>query len=86
MNHNPKHTQLRVTLTDELEELLRKRAKRFGLTMSAYVRNLIIQDLRNIEKIDANRQQIDEADTIDDSFGMNRRRYYRKKLHELNGH
>jgi hypothetical protein len=41
-------TQLRVTLPVKLQASLQERAERFGLSMSAYVRSLILDDVKNI--------------------------------------
>ncbi|PIR62062.1 MAG: hypothetical protein COY81_04480 [Candidatus Pacebacteria bacterium CG_4_10_14_0_8_um_filter_43_12] len=40
--------QLRVTLPSELQAYLQTKANRFGLNMSAYVKNLIINDVRDV--------------------------------------
>jgi len=42
-------TQLRVTLPAELQAYLQTKASKFGLNMSAYVKNLIINDVKDIE-------------------------------------
>ncbi|OGJ20446.1 MAG: hypothetical protein A3A82_00510 [Candidatus Pacebacteria bacterium RIFCSPLOWO2_01_FULL_47_12] len=41
-------TQLRVTIPLELQAYLRTKANKFGLNMSAYVKNLIIDDVREM--------------------------------------
>ena len=41
--------QLRVTLPAELQAFLLAKANRFGLNMSAYVKNLIINDVKDSE-------------------------------------
>lgn len=38
--------QLKVTLSNNLVDFLRSRASRFGLTMSSYVKNLIVNDVK----------------------------------------
>jgi len=38
--------QLKISLSPELHEHLQLAAKKYGLTMSAYVKNLIIQDIK----------------------------------------
>ncbi len=42
-------TQLRVTLPVELQAYLQAKASKFGLNMSAYVKNLIITDVKNVD-------------------------------------
>jgi hypothetical protein len=41
--------QLRVTLPAQLQAFLQTKASRFGLNMSAYVKNLIINDVKNVD-------------------------------------
>jgi len=41
--------QLRVTLPAELQSYLKVRASRFGLNMSAYIKNLIINDVKDMD-------------------------------------
>lgn len=41
--------QLRVTLPAELQAYLFTKASRLGLNMSAYVKNLIINDVKDVE-------------------------------------
>ena len=41
--------QLRVTLPTQLQEYLQAKADQFGLSMSSYVRNLIINDVKDAE-------------------------------------
>ncbi|MEO8581693.1 MAG: hypothetical protein ABI425_03880 [Patescibacteria group bacterium] len=64
--------QLRVTISDELRKLLQEKAESFGLTMSAYVKNLIIHDLKENQQV-----------PIDLSLTSQRRKYYLKKLEQL---
>ena len=40
--------QLRVTLPAELQAYLQTKASKFGLNMSAYVKNLIINDVKDV--------------------------------------
>lgn len=40
--------QLRVTLPAELKAYLQTKASKFGLNMSAYVKNLIINDVKDV--------------------------------------
>ena len=40
--------QLRVTLPSELQAYLQTKADTFGLNMSAYVKNLIINDVKDV--------------------------------------
>jgi hypothetical protein len=40
--------QLRVTLPSELQAYLQTKANKFGLNMSAYVKNLIINDVKDV--------------------------------------
>lgn len=42
------NTQLRVTLPQELHHFLQLKAKKLGLSMSTYVKNLIINDVKDI--------------------------------------
>lgn len=64
--------QLRVTITNELRDLLQEKAECLGLTMAAYVKNLIIQDLKENHQV-----------PIDSSLKGQRRKYYLKKLRDL---
>lgn len=41
--------QLRVTLPSELQAYLQTKADKFGLNMSAYVKNLIINDVKDVQ-------------------------------------
>lgn len=41
--------QLRVTLPVELQHYLKAKASRFGLNMSSYIKNLIINDVKNMD-------------------------------------
>ena len=41
--------QLKVTLSVRLQDFLRSKAQKFGLTMSSYVKNLIIDDVKDID-------------------------------------
>jgi hypothetical protein len=45
---NTQTTQLRVTLPIQLQGYLRAKADKFGLSLSTYVRNLIIQDVKDM--------------------------------------
>lgn len=40
--------QLRVTLPDQLQQLLQDKASEYGLSMSSYVKNLIINDIKGV--------------------------------------
>lgn len=42
-------TQLKVTLPLRLYDFLESRARRFGLTMSAYIKHLILDDVKDEE-------------------------------------
>lgn len=42
-------TQLRVTLPVELQGYLQTKASKFGLSLSAYVRNLVINDVKDVD-------------------------------------
>lgn len=42
-------TQLRVTLPVQLQGYLQTKANKFGLSLSSYVRNLIINDVQDVE-------------------------------------
>ncbi|MEN8253669.1 MAG: hypothetical protein ABFQ62_04830 [Patescibacteria group bacterium] len=41
--------QLKVTLPIQLQAYLRSKSDKFGLTMSSYVKNLIIDDVKDVE-------------------------------------
>lgn len=41
-------TQLRVTLPVQLQGYLQVKSNKFGLSLSAYVRNLIIDDVKDV--------------------------------------
>lgn len=42
-------TQIRVTLPIQLQSYLQAKAGRFGLSLSTYVKNLIIDDVKRVE-------------------------------------
>lgn len=42
-------TQIRVTLPNQLQSFLQTKADKFGLSMAAYVRNLIINDIKDLD-------------------------------------
>lgn len=42
-------TQIRVTLPTELQGYLQAKAGKFGLSMSAYIKNLILNDVKDVE-------------------------------------
>ena len=44
---NAQTTQLKVTLPQRLYDYLESRARRFGLTMSAYIKHLILDDVKD---------------------------------------
>jgi hypothetical protein len=44
--HNMSTVQLKVTISDRLQVLLKNQAEHFGLSMAAYVKNLIIEDVK----------------------------------------
>lgn len=46
---NTQTTQLRVTLPIQLQAYLRAKADKFGLSLSAYVKNLILTDVQDVE-------------------------------------
>ena len=46
---NTQATQAKITLSDELYLRLRSRAEKFGLNLAAYIRNLIINDVKDID-------------------------------------
>ncbi|MEO8582014.1 MAG: hypothetical protein ABI425_05590 [Patescibacteria group bacterium] len=50
MSINGSEPQLRIALSNQLHEFLREKSQQFGLTMAAYVRNLIIQDLKDAQR------------------------------------
>lgn len=72
--------QVRITVPPEIVEFLKERAEEFGLTMLAYVKNLVIQDLRAVHQMT---QSGPAARQINSSFTTQRRRFYLKKLEEL---
>ena len=43
------NTQLRVTLPVQLQGYLQTKASKFGLSLSAYVKNLIINDVQDVD-------------------------------------
>lgn len=46
---NTQATQVKVTLPDELYLRLKSRAEKFGLNLSAYIRHLVINDVKDID-------------------------------------
>lgn len=44
--HNMSTIQLKVTISDRLQALLKNQAENLGLSMAAYVKNLIIEDVK----------------------------------------
>jgi len=44
--HNMSTIQLKVTISDRLQALLKNQAEQIGLSMAAYVKNLIIEDVK----------------------------------------
>ena len=46
--HNMSTIQLKVTLSEQLHALLQKKAQTIGLTMSSYVKNLIVDDIKEL--------------------------------------
>ncbi len=42
-------TQIKVTLPDPLFDYASSRAGKFGLTLSSYVKNLILNDVKNMD-------------------------------------
>lgn len=46
---NEQSTQVKVTLPDELYLHLKSRAERFGLNLAAYIRHLVINDVKDID-------------------------------------
>jgi hypothetical protein len=60
--HNMSTIQLKVTLSKQLHSLLQKRAQTIGLTMSSYVKNLIVDDIKDLalEKQQVSKQ-VEEA-------------------------
>lgn len=42
-------TQIRVTLPVQLQGFLQAKASKYGLSLSAYIRNLIIDDVQDVE-------------------------------------
>jgi len=44
-----KTSQVKITIPDQLHAYLKSKADRFGLTLSAYVKNLIIDDVKDMD-------------------------------------
>jgi antitoxin component of RelBE/YafQ-DinJ toxin-antitoxin module len=44
--HNMSTVQLKVTISDRLQILLKNQAENLGLSMAAYIKNLIIEDIK----------------------------------------
>ena len=42
-------SQVKISLPIELHGYLKSKADKFGLTMSSYIKNLIIDDVKNVE-------------------------------------
>lgn len=42
-------TQIKISLPDPLYDYLSSKAGKFGLTLSSYVKNLIIDDVKNMD-------------------------------------
>ncbi|MEK7525895.1 MAG: hypothetical protein AAB546_00250 [Patescibacteria group bacterium] len=42
-------TQIKVTLPDELYLHLRSKAEKFGLSLSSYIRHLVINDVKDVD-------------------------------------
>lgn len=42
-------TQVRVTLPVQLQGYLQVKANKYGLSLSAYIRNLVINDVRDVD-------------------------------------
>lgn len=70
--------QLRVTITDEIRDQLQKRAEEYGLTMSVYVKSLIIQDLKQ-----PSQQNQKTISLPEENMKAQRRRYFLRKLQDL---
>lgn len=55
-------TQIKVTLPEQLHGFVRSKADKFGLTISSYVKNLIIDDVKDVDiptfKMSAKREKI----------------------------
>jgi len=70
---NTQTTQLKVTLPLQLHTFLYSRARRFGLTMSSYVKNLIIDDVKDMEipvfDMSAKREKLAEKALADHKLG-----------------
>ena len=49
MGHMPQAMQLKVTLPALLYNYLNSKADRYGLTMSSYVKNLILNDVKQVD-------------------------------------
>lgn len=46
---NAQTTQLKVTLPDELYFYLKSKAEKYGLNLASYVRNLVINDVKDVD-------------------------------------
>lgn len=55
--HTMSSIQIKLTLSPELKNLLKKQSERFGLTMASYVKGLIVQDIKESFPIEKNASQ-----------------------------
>ena len=46
---NTQSSQIKITLPNELYMFLKSKADRFGLTMSSYIKNLVINDVQDMD-------------------------------------
>lgn len=55
-------SQIKVTLPEQLYDFVRSKADKFGLTISSYVRHLIIDDVKDLDiptfKMSAKREKV----------------------------
>lgn len=42
-------TQIKITIPVQLQEYVQSKASKFGLSLSAYIKNLIIEDVKDME-------------------------------------
>lgn len=57
-------TQLKVTLPIRLYDYVQAKTQRFGLTMSAYLRHLILEDVKDMEIPEFNMSQLTEKTAL----------------------
>lgn len=70
-------SQVKITLPDRLHSYLKSKADKYGLTISAYVKNLIIDDVREMDlptfTMSEGREKVAERALSDYSKGKTRK-------------